>query len=76
MPEIFTTAEIAGLLGVPVWKIQRLFSDGDLSDVGRFAGKRAVPSAMLPRIVDALRDRGWLPEPESTASSSRRGGAP
>lgn len=61
MPDIFTTAQVATLLQVPTWQVQRLFSDGSLPEVSRFAGKRAIPGVMLPAIVDALRDRGWLP---------------
>ena len=62
-----STREVAELLGVESWRIQRLFESGDLPEVGRFAGKRVVPSAMLPQIVDALRSRDWLPE--STAEA-------
>jgi hypothetical protein len=69
MPELFTTADVAELFGLPVWKIQRLFSEGSLPDVGRFAGKRAIPKAMLPVIVDALRDRDWLPQDVPTSST-------
>jgi hypothetical protein len=65
MAEIFSTREIADLLGVQTWRIQRLFSDRTLPDCGRFAGKRTVPGTMLPQIVDALRARGWLPESEA-----------
>ena len=61
MPDIFTTADTADLFGVQTWQIQRLFSEGALPDVNRFAGKRVITRAMLPAIVDALRNRGWLP---------------
>ncbi len=66
MPENFSTADVANLLGVPTWKIQRLFAQRTLPEVPRFAGKRCIPRAMLPAIVDALRSRGWLPPLEAT----------
>ena len=59
----YTTRQIAELLGVETWRIQRIFEDGDLPDVDRFAGKRVIPSTMLPQVIDALRNREWLPEP-------------
>jgi hypothetical protein len=61
MPRIFTTREIAELLSVDTWRVQRLFEDGTLQEPARFAGKRAIPREMLPEILDALRARGWLP---------------
>ena len=62
-----STREVAELLGVEKWRVQRLFESGDVPDVPRFAGKRVVPSTMLPQIVDALRNRDWLAE--STAEA-------
>lgn len=60
MSQILTTREVADLLNVPTWRVQRLFEAGRIPDVNRFAGKRAIPSSMLPQIVDALRDVGCL----------------
>ena len=62
MPEIKSTREVADFLGTDTWRIRRLFEDGTLPEPGRFAGKRAIPSDLIPRIVDELRSRGWLPE--------------
>ena len=59
-----TTRQIADLFGTDEWRVRRLFEDGTLPEPDRFAGKRAIPREMLPAIVDALRDRGWLPEAE------------
>lgn len=68
MARHLTTKQVADLLGVECWRVQRVFENGDVHDVGRFAGKRCIPSEMLPQIVDALRARGWLPEPAGAAS--------
>jgi hypothetical protein len=61
MPTLFTTREVADLLGTDTWKVRRLFEDGTLADPGRFAGKRAIPRQMIPQILDCLRARGWVP---------------
>lgn len=68
-----STRQVADMLGVETWRIQRLFEDCDLPDVQRFAGKRVVPSTMLPTIVDALRNRDWLPESSTDAGVSHAG---
>lgn len=62
--EIYTTRQVAEFVGVDVWRIRRLFEDGTLPEPPRFAGKRAIPRSLVPRIVDALRARGWLAEKE------------
>jgi hypothetical protein len=61
MGRIFTTREVAELLGVESWRIQRLFEVEAVSEPGRFGGKRAITPDLIPTIVDALRDRNWLP---------------
>ena len=61
MPNLYTTRELADILGTDEWRVRRLFEDGTLPEPGRFAGKRAIPGEMIPAIVDALRARGWLP---------------
>ena len=43
--------------------------DGTLVEPSRFAGKRAIPRRLLPQIVDALRDRNWLPQPKMAEAS-------
>ena len=62
MAGIFSTRDVADLLGTQEWRVRRLFEDGTLPEPGRFAGKRAIPREMIPAIVDALRARGWLPQ--------------
>lgn len=64
MQQIFSTRELADLLGTREWRVRRLFEDGTLPEPGRFAGKRAIPRELIPGIVDRLRDRGWLPAGE------------
>lgn len=63
-----TTREVGDILGTDEWRIRRLFEDGTLPEPQRFAGKRAIPSDLIPLIVDALRDRGWLPAKAEAAS--------
>lgn len=65
MSTLFTTREIADLLGVDTWQVRRLFEDGSLPEPDRFAGKRAIPRETIPVILDALRARGWLPKMEA-----------
>ena len=62
---IHSTRDIADMLGTQTWRVRRLFEDGTLPEPGRLGGNRAIPSSMLPSIVDALRARGWLPQPEA-----------
>ena len=67
MANFYSTADIAKTLGVETWRVRRLFEAQAIPEPGRFAGKRAIPDVMVPVIVDALRDRGWLPQAEATA---------
>ncbi len=60
MPKIYTTREMAELLGTVEWRIRRLFEDGTLPEPSRFAGKRVIPREMIPEILDRLRHRGWI----------------
>ena len=64
MTQFYSTREVADLLGTDTWRIRRLFEDGTLPETDRFVGKRVIPPVMVPAIVDALRDRGWLPSEE------------
>lgn len=61
MADFHSTREVADFLGTDTWRVRRLFEDETLPEPGRFAGKRAIPAELIPRIVDALRARGWLP---------------
>ena len=66
MPSIFSTREVAEILGTDEWRVRRLYEDGTLPEPDRFAGKRAIPRESLPTILDKLRDRGWLPTGEAS----------
>jgi len=68
MPELLSTNDVARLLRVPEWRIRRLFETSALPEPGRFAGRRVITGDMLPGIIDALRDRNWLPSPEAIPS--------
>ena len=57
-----TTGDLGDTLGVQAWRIARLFELGVLPEPSRIGGRRLIPKAMIPEIVDALRARGWLPE--------------
>ena len=54
----------SGELGVQAWKISRLFELGVLNEPARVDGRRLIPRAMIPEVIDALRARGWLPMEE------------
>ncbi len=60
MPDYYSTREVGRLLKQPIWRVQRLFEDGDLPEPQRFAGKRAIAAATLPSLIEAMRARGWI----------------
>ena len=57
---VLSTRDVSDLLNVENWKVRRLFEDGSLPEPTRLAGRRAIPREMLPEIIDAMRNRGWL----------------
>ena len=61
---VFSTRDLADVLGTQTWRVRRLFEDGTFPDPGRFAGKRMIPGRLIPEIVDELRRRKWLPDQE------------
>jgi len=62
VPPYVTTGELGDILGVQAWRIVRLFELGAQSEPQRIGGRRLIPRSMIPEIVDALRNRGWLAE--------------
>jgi len=62
MADSLTTRQVAELLQQPEWRIRRVVDS--LEAVQRFGGKRVIPPALIPDIVDALRARGWLQHEE------------
>jgi predicted site-specific integrase-resolvase len=67
MPSVFSTREMAELLGTETWRVRRLFEDGTIPEPQRFAGKRAIPRERIPEVLDALRRRGWVPQAQEAA---------
>lgn len=65
MPSQFTTREIADLLNVDLWRVQRLFETGALPEPPRFGNRRVIQREQIPTIIDALRARRWLETPEA-----------
>jgi hypothetical protein len=61
-PELLSTTDIAILLGADAWKVRKPFDDGELQETMRVAGRRLIDRSMLPRIIEVLKGRGWLPE--------------
>ena len=51
--------EVADLLNVQSWRIGRLFELGLLPEPERVAGRRMIPKSMVPKVIDALRAKGW-----------------
>jgi len=62
---IYSTRDVAEMLGTKEWRVRRLFESGDLPEPVRFAGKRAIPPDLIPAIVDRLREHGWIPAQEA-----------
>jgi len=66
MPKFLTTREVAERIStehdvdVAEWQIRRLFEDGTLPELPRFAGKRMITERTIPTIVKALERRGWM----------------
>ena len=56
--------ELAETLGAQTWRISRLFEDGTLPEPPRVGGRRMIPKSQVPAVVDALRERNWLPTEE------------
>ncbi|HZZ77935.1 MAG TPA: hypothetical protein VFE62_05435 [Gemmataceae bacterium] len=60
-PAYFSTGTLAELLCVQSWRIARLFETGAIKEPPRISGRRMIPKEMVPEVITALRDRGWLP---------------
>jgi len=70
MGKVFSTRELADVLGTDTWRVRRLFEDGILPEPPRFAGKRVIPGHLIPQIIDGLRERRWLPLPHDSYRNS------
>lgn len=58
--DYLSLGELADALGVQSWRIGRLFESGELREPPRVGRQRAIPKAMVPAIVEALRRHGWI----------------
>ncbi len=56
----WSTGELGDELGIQAWRINRLFELGLLGEPPRVAGRRMIPSSMIPDIIKALDERGWM----------------
>jgi DNA-binding transcriptional MerR regulator len=57
-----TIGAVAQRVGCRPWQIRRLFERGLLPEPPRVGAYRVVPVADLPKIIDALREAGYLPK--------------
>ncbi|HRX83238.1 MAG TPA: hypothetical protein P5307_29435 [Pirellulaceae bacterium] len=69
MPRYYTTGELADFIGSEEWRVRRLFETSRLPEPERFGGKRAIPRELIPEVIDALRERGWLELPTPIAEA-------
>jgi DNA-binding transcriptional MerR regulator len=60
MSESLTTAEAGRILGVPTWRIRRVFTDGLLPEPRRCGMNRTIRKADLRRIERILRQSGAI----------------
>lgn len=66
--KIITTTQLARSLGVPSWRVRRVFEDGMINV--RMVGRRLIIDAkLIPQIKKALEQRGWLPTAELAAAA-------
>ena len=61
-----TSGELGDSLRVQGWRISRLYELGLLPEPPRCGGRRLIPKAHIPLIVELLRQRGWLPSEEAS----------
>lgn len=66
-PSVFTTGAIARHLGIPEWRVRRVFERNLLPDPGRAGTYRLIPAADLPKVEAALRSAGYLQSEEVPA---------
>lgn len=66
---ICSVGELAERYRVQSWRIARLFERGVVEEPPRVAGRRMIPSSLIPAIENALRAKGWLASAESEADA-------
>lgn len=65
MGKTYSTGDAAKRLGVPSWKIRRLFERGLLPPPQRAGHLRVIEASDLPKVEEALRQAGYLKQPAS-----------
>jgi hypothetical protein len=72
----YTTSQAAEVLGVPAWRLRRLFLRKLAPEPGRFGIFRLIPEDELPRLRAALAGAGFLPpvDPERGDAGGAGGG--
>ena len=66
-PYHLTVGQVAGIYGVPDWKIRRLVDSLD-ADIPRAGLYRLIPRSLLGTIAIELQRQGWLPKGEEVLS--------
>lgn len=68
MSTYLTIGEVAGIFGVPDWKIRRVVDSLDV-EIPRAGLYRLVRRGLLGAIAVELQRQGWLPKPEEAPAS-------
>jgi hypothetical protein len=63
-----TVPEFARRLGIPAWKVRRLFERGLAESSARFGAYHLLDVADLPRIKKALVEAGYLKAADAPAA--------
>ena len=58
--KLMTTTNVADVLGVEPWRVIRVFEEGLVPEPPKFARRRVITPELVPKIVTALRSKGWL----------------
>jgi hypothetical protein len=62
MQHFKSTREVADWLGVEEWRVRRIFEARLVPEPPRIGRHRAIPTELIPNVIDALRTKGWLRE--------------
>jgi DNA-binding transcriptional MerR regulator len=66
IPPIITIGAAARRLRRPLWQVRRLYERGLLPPAARVGPYRVIAEADLPRVEQALRKAGYLPQEAGT----------
>jgi hypothetical protein len=62
MGELYSTSQVAQMLGIEEWKVRRLFEDHTLPEPPRISGRRLISQRYIQTIRRACQARRWLEE--------------